>query len=122
MNTHMLSVIERISHFSVGDRSFHSGSPFIYDLDVKGGDYRLVMLGTDHINEIQLINVLADDMIPTWVEVANNIFIRSGTLSIKASAKARETVDMCVGLNRKCCGTIFCLEKDNAVIGIRIKF
>ena len=122
MNTHMLSIIKNISHLRIGDKSFPLGSPFIYSLDVRGGDYRLVMLGNERINEIQFINVEADDTIPEWIEVASNIFIRSGVLSIRASDESREPVDMCIGINRKCCGTIFCLEKNNKVIGIRITF
>jgi|GEM_PF-6549177 hypothetical protein len=121
MKNHEVATIKNVSSLSIADPTFFVGSPYRYDLRISEGDYGVVTIDSENGQEILIVNTAVDTEGLEWIDLADDIFVRSGQLSITAAGKSGETSRVLIGTQRKCCARISCIEKDLKVQGIRIE-
>lgn len=121
MKTESVATIKNITNLSISDPTFFAGSPYRYELCVSEGDYVVTTYGEDTPSEIVIVNKAVDISGLEWIDLADDIFVRSGRLSITASGKDRSPARVLIGTERRCRARISCIEKDMKVQGIRIE-
>ncbi len=122
MKSTAITTIRNTNELSIADPSFSAGSPYRYELSLADGDYSIAAFGEGETEEIRIINTAVDPEGLEWIDLADDIFVRSGRLAITAKGNDRQPAQVLIGTRRKCCARISCIEKNMKVQGIRIGF